>query len=164
MFEFPPTVILRHKQENLKKCSLKGLETRNDIRFLTYPKDPLPHLENYILLDLDAPPLTREDGDKGIFLIDGTWRYAALMHRYVKKHGSFHLRSVPGHCRTAYPRKQTDCSDPERGLASVEALFLAYAILGRNVEGILDNYYWKDAFLKLNGMEYANTFKARAEY
>lgn len=157
MFEFPPTVILRHKQENLKKCSLRGLETRSDMCFLTYPKDDVPPLENYILLHLDAPPLTAEDSNRGIFLIDGTWRYATQMHRYASQRATFECRSLPAHYKTAYPRKQTGCSDPERGLASIEALFVAYTILQRDVEGMLDNYYWKDAFLKFNGIGYADT-------
>jgi pre-rRNA-processing protein TSR3 len=44
------TIILRHARENLKKCSLKGLEKRSDFRFFTYPKDLLPEMPDYILL------------------------------------------------------------------------------------------------------------------
>ena len=72
MSALKPTVILRHKKENLKKCSLRGLEPRSDFIFLTYPKSTLPSLKGYVLLTMGAPPLTKEDHDKGIFLIDGT--------------------------------------------------------------------------------------------
>ena len=34
----------------------------------------------------------------------------------------------------------------------VEALFLAYHILGRPTEGLLDHYHWAEEFLKLNGL------------
>jgi pre-rRNA-processing protein TSR3 len=145
---FPPTVILRHRKENLKKCSLRGLENRPDFRFLTYPTDSLPDLSGYILLALDAPPLQQEDRDKGIFLIDATWKYAALMYRQIPQPHLFEVRSLISPWETAYPRKQTECPDPRRGLASIEALFLAYEILGRDTAGLLDHYHWKDSFLE----------------
>ena len=56
-------------------------------------------------------------------------------------------RSLPKCIKTAYPRKQSDCSNPERGLASIEAIYVAHLLLGRNVEGLLGNYYWKKEFL-----------------
>ena len=59
MQSFPPTVIIRHRLENLKKCSLRGLENRTDFIFLTYPYYTLPDLQSYIVLTLDAPPLTK---------------------------------------------------------------------------------------------------------
>jgi pre-rRNA-processing protein TSR3 len=150
MFLFPPTIILRHRKENLKKCSLRGLESRSDMRFFTYPKDPLPCLSNYFLLSFEGPLLTKADQDLGVFLIDGTWRYASLMERQIPEPRSFQTRSLPSHFQTAYPRRQEDCLAPSRGLASIEALFLTYSILGRSTEGLLDTYYWKEEFLRKN--------------
>lgn len=150
MFLFPPTIILRHRKENLKKCSLRGLEGRSDFQFFTYPKDPLPDLSGYFLLTLDAPTLGDADKNLGIFLIDGTWNYAEVMERQLPKPHRFERRSLPSCFFTAYPRRQEDCADPSRGLASVEALFLAYSTLGRNTEGLLDRYYWKEEFLRKN--------------
>lgn len=145
MDPFPPTLILRHRKENLKKCSLSGLEKREDFRFYSYPlQEELPDLSSYIVLTLDAPPLTEADKNLGLFLIDATWRYAKVMAKRLS--GPFETRSLPSHYRTAYPRVQTECEDPDRGLASIEALYLAYQILGRDTEGLLDRYYWKDAF------------------
>lgn len=146
MMLFPPTIILRHNRENLKKCSLRGLESREDMIFYTYPlKRALPDLSNYVVLTLDAPPLTKEDAHLGIFLIDGTWRYAEKMFKGLKQ--PFEMRSLQSGAKTAYPRRQEDCSDPTRGLASCEALYLAYDILGRDTTGLLDHYHWKEAFL-----------------
>jgi len=146
MIYFPPTIILRHTRENLKKCSLRGLEQRKDMIFLTYPSSTLPDLNNYCVLSMDAPVLTVADAHLGLFLIDGTWRYAEKMDRSLPSPASFIRRSLPGHFRTSYPRRQLDCPDPERGLASVEALYLAYSILGRSTKGILDHYHWKELF------------------
>jgi pre-rRNA-processing protein TSR3 len=146
MSSFLPTLILRHRKENLKKCSLRGLETRVDLRFFTYPQDHLPDLSDYILLTLDAPVLSKEDSDKGLFLIDGTWKYADTMFRALTKPHTFALRSLPTIYQTAYPRRQED----PRGLSSIEALYVAYCITGRDPAGLFDFYHWREAFLNKN--------------
>lgn len=140
------TVILRHRRENLKKCSLRGLEVHPDLLFYTYPVDPLPDVSNYLLLKVGAPLLTEEDAHRGLFLIDGTWRLAQIMERQLP--WKLEARSLPSHYRTAYPRKQTHCPDPNQGLASVEALYIAHLILGRSTENLLNAYYWREQFLE----------------
>jgi pre-rRNA-processing protein TSR3 len=153
MQSIPPTIIIRHRLENLKKCSLRGLESRPDFIFVTYPYRELPNLNGYIILDLDAPPLTEFDKNAGILVVDATWRYAEKMMEPLKQIPNCLRRSLPGHYRTAYPRKQTACADPERGLASIEALYLTLLHAGRKTDGLLDNYYWKDQFLSINRLE-----------
>lgn len=150
MQSFRPTVVIRHRLENLKKCSLRGLENRPDFIFLTYPYSSLPELKDYIILNLNAPPLTEADASCGLLVLDATWRYAAKMFLPLQGKPHFLYRSLPSHYRTAYPRRQQDCPDPERGLASIEAIYLCYRLLNRETEGLLDHYYWKDNFLKLN--------------
>lgn len=140
------TVILRHRRENLKKCSLTGLEGRDDLEFYTYPVDVLPDYSKYLLLKVGAPPLTVADRDRGLLLIDGTWRLAQIMEKQLP--WQCEARSLPEGCKTAYPRRQTDCPDPSSGLSSLEALYIAHQILGRSVEGLLDRYYWKEQFLQ----------------
>ena len=61
-------------------------------------------------------------------------------------------RSLSGY-RTAYPRVSKQGTDPDNGLASVEALFIAYLILGRPTVGLLDHYRWAEEFLRLNGLK-----------
>ena len=147
---FPKTIILRHKKENLHKCSLRGLEAREDFLFYTYPKDLLPPLDQALLLTLEAPLLTPSDAPFSLFLIDGTWKHTKTMIEQLPKPHAFIKRSLPPELKTAYPRRQEDCIDPKRGLASIEALYAAYCILQRDPKGLLDNYYWKDAFLEKN--------------
>lgn len=142
------TVILRHRRENLKKCSLSGLEEHPDLKFYTYPNDLLPNYSQYLLLKMGAPPLTREDADRGLFLIDGTWRLAQIMEKQLP--WKLEERSLPAGYRTAYPRRQTGCPDPLLGLSSLEALYIAHWILGRRTENLLDRYHWKELFLELN--------------
>ena len=143
-----PTLILRHRRENLRKCSLSGLETRTDLRFFTYPIQALPPLTHYLVLKVGAPPLTPADADHGLLLIDATWRLAQIMVRQIPDH--IQARSLPPGYKTAYPRRQTECPDPTAGLASIEALYLAHSILGRATDGLLDRYLWKDRFLEIN--------------
>lgn len=156
MQTFPPTLVIRHRLENLKKCSLRGLESRDDFTFITYPYKELPPLDNYIILAMDAPPLDPTDSHLGLLLVDATWRYATKMMKPLEHLPQCQYRSLPSHFRTAYPRRQDDCPDPTRGLASVEALFLSYMILNRSTEGLLDNYYWRENFFKINDLQIDN--------
>ncbi|MES2272683.1 MAG: DUF367 domain-containing protein [Chlamydiota bacterium] len=143
------TIILRHRRENLKKCSLRGLESRLDLAFYTYPIAPLPDLSGYLLLKVGAPPLSRRDCEKGLFLIDGTWRLAQIMEKQLAR--PMESRSLPEGFVTAYPRRQTDCPDPSAGLSSVEALYIAHRLLNRPFAGeLLEHYHWKEQFLELN--------------
>jgi pre-rRNA-processing protein TSR3 len=150
--KYPPTVVLRHRKENLKKCTLVVLEQLEDFIFYRYPLTSFPQLNNYVLLKVDAIPLSEEDRNAGLLILDGTWRYASKMLQYVKTQQTFAYRSIPNSWKTAYPRTQIDCPDPQRGLASIEAIFAAYHILGRDTTGLLDSYYWKNLFFKRNGL------------
>lgn len=145
---YPPTIIIRHRRENLKKCSLSGHETRNDFLFFKYPFQNSPTIENAVLLCFDAPLITKQDASLGLLILDGTWRYAQKIQSQIK--GTYFPRSLPTEIRTAYPRRQEDCSDQKRGLASIEAIYVAYTLLGRSTMGLLDNYIWKDKFIDLN--------------
>lgn len=149
MQSFLPTYVLRHRRENLKKCSLRGLESRSDFVFFSYPsQDKFPDLSNYIMLDFDGPEISPADCGFGLFIVDATWRYAEKMVRFVDNQVMLEKRSLPPQFRTAYPRRQDDCCLPERGLASIEAIYIAYWLMGRDTAGLLDQYYWKDEFLR----------------
>jgi pre-rRNA-processing protein TSR3 len=146
-----PTIIWRHRKENLNKCSLKNLESRKDLLFLTYPKDPLPDISNYIILTLGSPELTINDSSKGLFFIDATWNLAQKMIKMVPNIEKLEKRSLP-HFTTAYPRKQTGCPFPDQGLATLEAIYIAYFITNRNKDGLLDYYHFKEQFLQKNSL------------
>jgi pre-rRNA-processing protein TSR3 len=143
----PPTMIWRHRRENLKKCSLRALSERSDLKILTYPIDPLPDLSSYLMLKVGAPPLTKEDHLYGLLLLDATWRLATIMERQCPV---LPTRSLPRAIRTAYPRRSTDCPDPVVGLATIEAMYAAYRVLGRSTEGLLTSYEWAAQFLVIN--------------
>lgn len=148
MQSYLPTAVIRHKRENLKKCSLRGLENRDDFRFYPYPLVSDLHLDNYVYLCVDGEPLSEKDAQKGLLIIDATWRLAYKMEKGLQDSlKNVERRSIPQEIITAYPRRQDDCKEPGKGLASIEAIYVAYEILGRPLEGLLDGYYWKDQFL-----------------
>ena len=149
-FAPPTTYIIRHRRENLKKCSLTGLENHPDLLFFTYPQESLPPIENMIVLKVGAPALSIKDQNFPLLLIDATWRLAETIEKTIPK--NLEARSLPSHFRTAYPRKQTACPNPIEGLASIEALYIAHLLLGRSTKNLLDRYYWKNSFLKLNSL------------
>jgi pre-rRNA-processing protein TSR3 len=144
----PPTIIVRHPKENPKKCSILPLKDRADIHIFTYPAAGLPPLDDYVRLAADGPELSAADAEAGVLLLDGSWRWAGKMT------GSFETvpaRSLSG-WKTAYPRVSKLGTDPVNGLSSIEALFIAYHLLGRPTAGLLDHYRWAEQFLKSNGL------------
>jgi pre-rRNA-processing protein TSR3 len=145
---YPPTLIVRHTKENPRKCSVLPLRGRPDLIFLNYPVKERPLLEGYIRLAAEGPELTAADAARGVLLLDGSWRWAAGMTRAF---ADVEPRSLHGY-QTAYPRVSKLGTDPDNGLASVEALFVAYHILGRPTEGLLDHYHWRAEFLRINGL------------
>ena len=144
----PPTVIVRHPRENTRKCSVWPLRGRADILFLAYPVAERPDLEGYLRLSADGPPLSTADAGRGILLLDGSWRRADAMTRDF---ADIEPRSLSG-WKTAYPRVSKLGTDPDNGLASIEALFIAYHLLGLPTAGLLDHYRWAEAFLAANGL------------
>jgi pre-rRNA-processing protein TSR3 len=143
----PPTVIVRHSHENPRKCSILPLRGLPGLLFLNYPVAQRPALEGYVRLAAEGPPLSAADAECGLLLLDGSWRWAASMTRDF---ADVPPRSLSGY-HTAYPRASKRGTDPDNGLASVEALYVAYRILGRPTAGLLDQYRWVDEFLRRNG-------------
>ena len=141
-----PTIIVRHRKENRKKCTLTAFENHPNFSFLSYPLKPIM-IQNAILLSLEGKELSRADQNKSLVILDGLWRYISKMEKAIY---SIEKRTLPQGFQTAYPRRQNDCIDPLRGLASIEALYIAYTILGKDKQGLLDHYHFKEAFLKLN--------------
>jgi pre-rRNA-processing protein TSR3 len=144
---FPPTAIVVHPRERRSKCSVEPLRDRAEFVFTTFPH-PFPmDVTGYVRLGIGGPMLSEADTDRGLLLLDGTWRLAARMEPF---YAHVEVRSLPV-IRTAYPRKSEVYADPSEGLATIEALYAALRILGRTTTGLLDHYHWKHAFLELNG-------------
>ena len=146
---FPITIVVRHSRESPRKCSILPLRHRSDLRFCQYPVKERSPLEGYVRLSAEGPELSTSDADRGLLLLDGSWRWAAAMTRDFQ---DVPPRSLHAY-RTAYPRVSKQGTDPDNGLASVEALYLAYRILGRPTAGLLDHYRWAEEFLIVNRLK-----------
>ena len=141
----PSVVVLRHPRERISKCSLRHLHERPGFLF----RRALPDLRydgtDHILLAVDAEPLSTADAAHPLLILDSTWRYLPQVAARVV--GEPIRRSIPAWVTTVYPRVSRNFEDPPAGLASVEALYVAWRILHGDDRSLLDGYHWKDAFL-----------------
>ena len=143
---FPPTIFVVHPRENPRKCSIEALRGRDGFVHWTFPMRGPEPLDRSVRLWLGGPLLSTADSDRGLMVIDGTWRWASRMEPFFAE---LPIRSLPP-WTTAYPRISKRFEDPAAGLATIEALFAAYVALGRDTTGLLDHYRWRDAFLERN--------------
>lgn len=144
---YPPTVIVVHPKEKRSKCSVEPLRGRPGFAFWNWPRRGPEPLDGYVRLGLGGPELSPDDAGRGLLVLDGTWRLASRME---PDFADLPVRSLPSHWTTAYPRVSKLTEDPTAGLATIEAIYAAYAALGRDAAGLLDSYFWKDEFLRRN--------------
>lgn len=142
----PPTVIVVHPREKRSKCSVEPLRGRPDFVFWTFPDRGHEPIDGYVRLGLGGPLLSPEDSPRGLLVLDGTWRLAQRMEPFFSE---LPVRSLPL-WETAYPRVSKLFADPSAGLATIEAVFAAYSIMGRDTVGLLDQFHWKQEFLRKN--------------
>jgi pre-rRNA-processing protein TSR3 len=140
-----PTVVIRHPKERIKKCSLRFLHGRPEFVFHRATRGFEFDATGYTLLAVDAPELTVEDRGRPLLVLDSTWRWLPALEKCVI--GEPVRRSIPRGVRSAYPRTSRLFEDPEGGLASVEAVYVARRILGDDDPGLLDGYHWREEFL-----------------
>lgn len=140
-------LILRDPRESVKKCSLTPLHGMAGVQFVTYRGDRRIDATGRVLLHVDGPELTRADRGRGLLLIDCAWRKVDALRATID--GEPVLRRLPP-LVTAYPRKSRTFADPDAGLASIEALYAAVALLDAPHDELLAHYRWKDEFLRLN--------------
>lgn len=146
----PPTLIVVHPRERRAKCTVRPLRGLPGFEFRRFPlRQPIP--DGYVRLGLGGPLLTSDDADRGLLVLDGTWRWAGRMEADLDE---IPVRSLPP-LHTAYPRSSKVFDDPEGGLATVEAVYAALVILGRSTEGVLDHYHWREEFLRSNAEWFA---------
>jgi len=142
----PPTVIVIHPREKRSKCSVEPLRGQDDFIFWKFPDRGPESIEGYVRLGLGGPELSEDDASKGLLVLDGTWRLAQKMEPFFAE---LPVRTLPT-WQTAYPRVSKVFDDPSGGLATIEAIFAAHTILGKDTTGLLDSFYWAESFLELN--------------
>jgi ribosome biogenesis protein Tsr3 len=140
-------LIVHDPREPAKKCSLTPLRGMTGLRFVSLQRDARVDVGRRILLDPEGEELGPADRGIGLLLIDCTWRRVTALSKRID--GELLRRRLPK-LVTAYPRRSKLTPDPEYGLASVEALFAATALLGAPRPELLARYRWADAFLAAN--------------
>ncbi|MEO2093614.1 MAG: DUF367 domain-containing protein [bacterium] len=140
-------LILRDPRESTRKCSLTPLRQTPGVRFVSYDPDRRIDAGGRILLHPEAEVLGPADRGAGLFLVDCAWRRLPALLRTVD--GEPQRRSLPA-LETAYPRKSHLFEDPHGGLASIEAIYAALAILDGPHPELLESYRWAVEFLEKN--------------
>ena len=140
-------LILRDPRESPKKCSLTPLRGTPGIRFVSYDRDRRIDAGARVLLHPKGEPITSADAGRPLLLVDCAWRRLPSLLATVD--GELAPRRLPP-LVTAYPRKSKTFEDPEQGLASIEALYAALALLGDARPQLLASYRWAEDFLRAN--------------
>ena len=140
-------LILRDPRESTKKCSLTPLRGMSGVRFVDFKRGRRVDGSDRILLHPDGDPLDGADQAAGLLLLDCSWRRVPSLLAAVD--GDPIVRRLPP-LETAYPRKSRVFEDPAQGLASIEALYAAFALLGTPHGHLLDEYRWASEFLERN--------------
>lgn len=140
-------------RESPQKCSIYPLRHRQGLHFVHSDRIVAREIaedswSGYLFLHVDGPPLTQDDCNLPLLLLDASWKRAeklgvqAVLQNLPK-------RSLHGFT-TAYPRVSKLYQMPSIGLASVEALYIAYLIQGREDPALLEHYHWQGEFLHYN--------------
>ena len=145
-----PDIVIMDREVR-SKCSIYPLRYREDLRFMHsnhIPELPEDTFADHILLHVDGEPLTLKDRNTPMILIDASWKRAL----YLAKFPQFQNLQKRSLCSitTSYPRVSKLYKMPGNGLASVEALYIARIILGKEDITLLDHYHWREQFLESN--------------
>ncbi len=143
---FPPTIIVVHPREKRSKCTVESLRVREGFVFWTFPDRGPEPLGGYVRLAMEGPVISPTDATRGLLLLDGTWRLAERMEKFFRE---LTTRSLPA-IQTAYPRMSRIKPDPTGGMATIEALYAAYRLMGRACDSLLDDYHWAQQFVAAN--------------
>ena len=141
----PDTISVVHPRERRAKCTVQPLRNRPGFIFYKHPRTP-QSLPGYVRLGLGGPVLSEADADSGLLVLDGTWRWVEPMERLA---ASIPVRSLPP-LVTAYPRSSKVSEDPDGGLATIEAIYAAYRLLGRDTASLFEHYRWGEQFIEQN--------------
>jgi pre-rRNA-processing protein TSR3 len=149
--------ILVDRTESPNKCSILPLAYREDFRIVRFDRRyPIGALTGNLLLHPDGVPLDewmREPGrgaDAAVLsAVDCNWkRLTRILARIAGPLPP--LVRIPDGFETAYLRRNKRNLDPDRGLATIEALFVAAAFLGKWDESLLKEFATGGEFLAIN--------------
>ncbi|MEO6709910.1 MAG: hypothetical protein ABIP42_10050 [Planctomycetota bacterium] len=140
-------LIVRDPREPSKKCSLTPLRGMHGVHFVSLRGGRRVDAGRRIWLHPEGEPLTDADRGLDLLLVDCAWRKLPTLSKVID--GELVRRRLPA-LVTAYPRRSKVAIDPKDGLASVEALYAAVALLEGPRPELLASYHWAADFLAAN--------------
>lgn len=140
--------------ETPNKCTIAPLHSRPDFKLFRVNKDPiLGPLRSEVLLHHQGQCLSAFSQSSrkvsGVAAIDCVWRRLDGLIRRIEGPVPELVR-IPEGFRTAYPRRSVLNTDPAGGLATIEAIFVASALLGKWDVSLLSEYYFGRRFVEMN--------------
>lgn len=143
--------------ETANKCTIAPLAPRTDFRlFPVHGEGALGPLSAPILLHHEGQCLTTLASlprpIPALASVDCVWRRLPRLLERIGWVGEKKpiLAKIPDGFKTVYPRVGSSRTDPGGGLATIEAIFIASAILGRYDATLLSHYYFAQPFIDLN--------------
>lgn len=140
-------LIVRDPKEPSKKCSLTPLRGLSGLRFVSLRGGKRVDAGRRIWLHPEGEELSEADRGMDLLLVDCAWRKLPAISKAID--GELLPRRLP-RLVSAYPRRSKVAVDPSEGLASVEALYAAIALLEGPRPELLANYRWAEQFLAAN--------------
>ena len=146
--------VLMDKKENPRKCTIAPLKDRTDFKIRYFQRNmKIPAFQTTLLLHIDGISLDEfaksSMNVESIGVIDCTWKKVEGALSRLEKPFPM-LARIPNGFLTAYPRKNAHGLDPDAGLATIEAIFIAAAFCGQWDESLLEHYHFGKDFLKIN--------------
>lgn len=143
--------------ESANRCTIAPLADRPDFHIIQVKRSegqPLGPFQSPILLHPDGECVTKfATPVSGIATIDCVWkRLPTLLNRLAAPLPQ--LARIPAGFVTAYPRHNKHGEDPDAGLATIEAIFVAAALLGNWDVTLLSRYYFGQRFVELNAARF----------
>jgi ribosome biogenesis protein Tsr3 len=139
--------------ETANKCTIAPLASRPDFRLLSAKgAEPIGPLKSSVLLHPQGECLTKIRSCRenlGIAAIDCVWRRVDPILSRIAAPVPV-LGRIPDGFQTAYLRKSYYGYDPDGGLATIEAIFAARALLGHWQPDLLSKYPFGRRFVELN--------------
>jgi len=146
--------------ETANKCTIAPLSDRADFKIIRVKGEgPIGPLSAPLLLHHEGQCLselrTRFSEVSALASIDCVWRrLAPIQARLVWTSGLPVLVRIPAGFQTVYPRVSAKHTDPDGGLATIEAIFVAAALLGKWDLTLLSKYYFGRAFIEKNAARF----------
>ena len=68
-------IIVVHPREKKRKCTVRHLREQPGYIFWKFPRRGDESVQNYVRIGMGGDELGPADADKGLLILDGTWKF-----------------------------------------------------------------------------------------